>query len=140
MLDSDALRGVHQVHIMTAQPASYWTPKWRAADGRSLKWGAADGRSLKSCLLRTQSLKGSPFQAWSTSVYSHTCYAYCQGFLPSYSNFYPSGPFTCTFFSKTAPEFFPMLALANTGSCVNPQNKIGQPARCRLPYVPADYK
>ena len=31
-------------------------------------------------------------------------------------------------FSKTSPEFFPVLALANTGSCVGPQNKIGQPA------------
>ena len=27
-------------------------------------------------------LKGSPFKAWSRSVYCHTCYAYCQGFLP----------------------------------------------------------
>ena len=27
-------------------------------------------------------LKRSPFKARSRSVYSHTCYAYCQGFLP----------------------------------------------------------
>ena len=27
-------------------------------------------------------LKGSPFEAWSRSAYSHTCYTYCQGFLP----------------------------------------------------------
>ena len=27
-------------------------------------------------------LKRSPFRAWSRSVYSHTCYTYCQGFLP----------------------------------------------------------
>ena len=26
-------------------------------------------------------LKRSPFKAWSRSVYSHICYAYCQGFL-----------------------------------------------------------
>ena len=46
-------------------------------------------------------LKRSPFQAWSRSVYSHTCYAYCQGFLPS-------GPFTCFFFCfffQTSPNF-----------------------------------
>ena len=46
--------------------------------------------------------------------------------------FYPSGTFTCMF-SKTSPDFFPVLALANTGSCVGPQNKLGQPARCRFP-------
>ena len=27
-------------------------------------------------------LKRSPFKAWSRSVYSHACYAYCQEFLP----------------------------------------------------------
>ena len=27
-------------------------------------------------------LKRSPFKAWSRSAYSHTCYAYCQEFLP----------------------------------------------------------
>ena len=31
-------------------------------------------------------------------------------------------------FSKTSPEFFPVLAVANTGSCVGLQNKIGHPA------------
>ena len=48
-------------------------------------------------------LKRSPFKAWSRSVYSHTCCAYCQGFL------------SCVFlpfrsihlhFSKTFPNFF----------------------------------
>ena len=51
----------------------------------------------------------------------------------SHANFYPSGPFTCIF-SKTSPSFSPsMLAVANTGSCVGPQNKIGHPAGCRFP-------
>ena len=49
------------------------------------------------------------------------------------ADFYPSGPFTCIF-SKTSPDFFPVLAVANTGSCVGPQNKIGHPAGCRFPY------
>ena len=40
-------------------------------------------------------VKGSPFQTWSRPVYSHSCYAYCQGFLPC--NFYPPSPFTCIF-------------------------------------------
>ena len=57
---------------------------------------------LQTHLRRTQ-LKGSPFQAWSRSVYCTACYAYCQDFF--LANFYPSGPFTCIF-SKTSPEFF----------------------------------
>ena len=43
------------------------------------------------------------------------------------AKFYPSGPFTCVL-SKTSPEFFSVLAVANTGSCVGPQNRIGPPA------------
>ena len=38
--------------------------------------------------------------------------------------FYSSGPFTCIF-SKTSPDFFPVLAAANTGSCICLQNEIG---------------
>ena len=44
------------------------------------QWGAADAEiKVPSC--ENTELKCSPFQAWSRSVYSHTCYAYCQGFL-----------------------------------------------------------
>ena len=43
------------------------------------------------------------------------------------ANFYPSGSFIC-FFSKTYLPSFPVLAVANTSSCVGPQNKIGHPA------------
>ena len=48
------------------------------------------------------------------------------------ANFYPSGPFTCIF-SNTSPELFSVLAVANTGFCVGPQNKIGHPVGCRFP-------
>ena len=48
-------------------------------------------------------LKRSPFKAWSRSVYSHTCYAFCQGFLLCL--FVPFGSFTCIF-SKTSPDVF----------------------------------
>ena len=41
--------------------------------------------------------------------------------------FYPSGPFTCII-SKPLP----VLAVANTCSCVGPQDKIGQPAGGRV--------
>ena len=43
------------------------------------------------------------------------------------TNFYPPRPFTCIF-SKASPDVFPVLAVANTGSYVGPQNKIGHPA------------
>ena len=50
--------------------------------------------------------------------------------------FYPSSPFTCIF-SKTSPDFFfffffAVLSVANTGSCVGPQNKVGSPADGRF--------
>ena len=48
------------------------------------------------------------------------------------ANFYPSGSFTCIF-SKTSHKFFSVLVAANTGSCVGPQNKIGQLAGIRFP-------
>ena len=73
------------------------------------QWGAADAEiKVPSC--ENTELKRSPFKAWSKSVYSHTCYAYCQGFL---SYFYTSGPFTCIFFENLS-RFFPVLAVANT--------------------------
>ena len=37
------------------------------------------------------------------------------------------------FFSKPLPIFFPVLAVADTGSRVGLQNKIGHPAGCRFP-------
>ena len=74
-------------------------------------------------------LKRSPFQAWSRSVYSHKCYAYCQGVL------------FCLFllFQSIHLHFFPKPLLIF--SCVGLQNKIGHPAGCRFPcWVPAAYK
>ena len=41
--------------------------------------------------------------------------------------FPPSGPFTCIF-SQNFSRAFPVLAVANIGSCVGPQNKIAYPA------------
>ena len=45
------------------------------------QWGAADAE-IKVPSGENTELKRSSFQAWSRSVYSHTCYAYCQGVLP----------------------------------------------------------
>ena len=46
-----------------------------------LQLGAADAE-IKVPSVENTELKGSPFEAWSRSAYSHTCYAYCQEFLP----------------------------------------------------------
>ena len=43
-------------------------------------WGAADAE-IKVPSGQNTELRRSPFKAWSRSVYSHTCYAYCQGFI-----------------------------------------------------------
>ena len=93
---------------------------------KSPQWGAADAE-IKVPSVENTELRRSPFQAWSRSVYSHTCYAYCQGFLP------------CLFLPFQSPAFFPKpLPIF---SCVGLQNKIGHPAGCRFPcWVSAAYK
>ena len=89
-------------------------PQWRAADAE-IKVPSGENTELKR----------SPFQAWSRSVYSHTCYAYCQGVLPCL--FLPFQSIHLHSFQNLS-RFCPVLAVANTGSCVGPQNKIGHPA------------
>ena len=66
------------------------------------QWGAADAE-IKVPSGENTELKRSPFKALSRSVYSHTCYAYCQGFF-FLAYLYISGLFTCIF-SKTSPDF-----------------------------------
>ena len=46
--------------------------------------------------------------------------------------FYPFWSIYLHFFPKTSSNFFPVLAVAKTGSCVGPQNKIGHPAGCGM--------
>ena len=99
--------------------------------------GAADAE-IKVPSGENSELKRSPFKAWSWSVYSHTCCAYCQEFLPCL--FLPFRYIHLHFFQNLS-RFFPALAVANTGSSVGPQNKIGHPAGCRFPcWVPTEYE
>ena len=86
------------------------------------QWGAADAE-IKVPSGENTELKRSPFQAWSRSVYSHTCYAYCQGFLSCLFLHFRS--IHLHFFSKTPPDFFLCWLWLTHGSCVGPQNKIG---------------
>ena len=70
------------------------------------QWGAADAE-IKVPSGENTELKRSPFQAWSRSVYSHTCYAYCQGFLPCL--FLPFQSIHLHVFPNLS-QFFPVLA------------------------------
>ena len=80
-----------------------------------LPWGAVDAE-IKVPSGEKTDLKRSPFKAWSSrSVYSHTCYAYCQGFLPYL--FLPFRSVHLHFFQNLS-RFFLVLAVSNTGSCV----------------------
>ena len=74
------------------------------------QWGAADA-DIKVPSGENTELKRSPFKAWSRSVYSHTCYAYCQRFLPCL--FLPSRSIHLHFFPKHL-LISPVLAVANT--------------------------
>ena len=87
--------------------------------------GELQTQKSKCDLVRTQSLNFFPLKP----VYSHTCYTYCQGFPPCL--FLPFLSIHLHFFQNVS-QFFPVLAVANIGSCVNRQNKIGHPAGCRF--------
>ena len=101
------------------------------------QWGAADAE-IKVPSGEDTELKRSLFKTWSKSVYSHTCYAYCQGFLPCL--FLPFQSIHLHFFQNLSRFLLCWLWLTH-GSCVGPQNKIGHPAGYRFPcWVPVEYK
>ena len=103
----------------------------------SPQWGAADAE-IKVPSGENTELKSSPFKAWSRSVYSHTCYAYCQGLLPCL--FLPFRSIYMHFFQNLSRFFLCWLWLAH-GSFVGPRNKIGHPVGCRFPcWMPAENK
>ena len=93
------------------------------------QWGAADAEIKVPSDERTQSLRVLPLIPGIGQYIAIHATLTAREFFLAY--FYPSSPFTCIF-SKTSPDFF-LLAAANTGSCVGPQNEIGHPAGCRFP-------
>ena len=95
-------------------------------------------QKFKSHLMKIQSLNVLPLKPEvGQYIAIHVALTARDFFL---ANSYPSGPFTCIF-SKTSPKFLPVLATANAGFCVGPQNKIGHSAGCRFPCsVLAEYK
>ena len=84
--------------------------------------GELQTQKLKSHLVRTQSLNVLLFKLRVGQYIAIHAMFTVRDFFHAY--FYSSSPFTCIF-SKTSPDFFPVLAAANTGSCVGPQNKTG---------------
>ena len=79
--------------LVTTRVIHETAPQWRAADAE-IKVPSGENTELKR----------SPFKAWNRSVYSRTCYAYCQEILPGL--FLPFQPFHLQFFPKTSPDFF----------------------------------
>ena len=101
------------------------------------QYGATDAE-IKVPSGENTELKRSPFKAWSRSVYSHTSYAYCKGFLPCL--FLPFRSLHLHFF-QTSPVFFLCWLWLTPVLMYDPQNKIGHPAGCRFPCrAPAEYK
>ena len=75
----------------------------------ALQWGAADAE-IKVPSGENTEHKHSPFTAWSRSLYSLTCYAFCQGFFPCL--FLPFWSIHLHFFPKHLISS--VLAVANT--------------------------
>ena len=104
-----------------------------------LKWprsGELRTQKLKSHLVRTQSLNVLPLKSGvSQYIAIHATLTARDCFL---AYFFRS---IHLHFFQNLSQFFPVLAVANTGSCVGPQNKIGHSVECRFPcLVPAEYK
>ena len=81
----------------------------------SAQWGAADAE-IKVPSGENTELKRSPFKAWSRPLYSHTCYTYCQGFLPQSTNELTSLPISTLrsihlHFLQNLSRFFPDVIL-----------------------------
>ena len=91
--------------------------------------GAADAEIKVSSGENTE-LKRSPFKGWGRSEYSHTCYAYCQGFPPFL--FLSFRSIHLHFFPKPLP-ISPVLTVANTWFLCRPAEKKGYPAGRRFP-------
>ena len=93
--------------------------------------------ALKSHLMRTQSLKVHPLKPGVGQYIATHPTLTARDFFLAYFYLPVHSP---AFFPKNLP-IFPELAVANTGYCVGPQNKIGHPVGCRFPcWVPAEYK
>ena len=106
--------------VCVRKPLILCTPPQRGAEDAEIKVPSSENTALKH----------SSRKVWNRSVYSHTCYAYCQGFHPCL--FLPFPVQYPAFFQNLSRFFLCWLWLTH-GSCVGPQNRIGHPAGCRIP-------
>ena len=111
--------------------------EWEIALGIFKIFSLEDPRSgelrtqkLKSHLVRTQNLNVLLLKPGVGQYITIHATLTARDFFLTY--FYTFGPFTCIFFPNLS-RFFPVFAVADTGSCVGLQNKIGHPAGCRFP-------
>ena len=86
-------------------------------------------QKIKSYLVRTQDVNVLPLKPGVGQYIAVHATLTASDFSLTY--FYPSGPFTCIFLQNLS-RFFPVSAVADTGSCVGLQNKKGHPAGCRF--------
>ena len=121
-----------------AEECAFDNKVWYTSFNASVpRWGAAEAGTKVPSGENTE-LKRSSFKVWRRSVFSHTCYAYCQGFLPGLS--LPFRSIHLHFFQNLS-RFFLCWLLLTHDSCVSPQNKVGHPAECRFPcWVSGEYK
>ena len=99
--------------------------------------GELQMQKLKSHLVRTQSLRILPLKPEVGQYIAIHATLTARDFSLLISTL----PVHSSAFFPNISRFFLALAVANTGSCVGPQNKIGHPAGCRFPcWVPTDYK
>ena len=98
-------------------------------------------QKLKSHLVRIQSLNVLPLKPGVGQYIAIHAALTARDFFLAVSTHPVHSP---AFFPKHLPFFyffFTVLAVANTGSCVGPQNKIGHPVGCRFPcLVSTEYK
>ena len=87
-------------------------------------------QKLKSNLSRTLSLKVLRFKPGVGQYIAVHTMLTARDFFLAY--FYSSCPFNCIF-SQNLSQVSTALAVADTSSCVGPQNKTGHPAECRFP-------
>ena len=125
-----ALYPFHALSLFSPSPAvlrSLFLP--RSGELRTQKW--------KSHLMRTQSWKVLSLEPGVGQYIAKHVTLTARDFVLAY--FHPSGSLICIF-QKPLPSI-PVLAVAKTGSCVGPQNKIGHPVGRRFPcWVSAEYK
>ena len=92
-------------------------------------------QTLNSHPVRTQSLNVLPLKRGVSQYIAIHATLAARDFFLAY--FYPSSPFT-RIYSNTSPDFFLVFAVADAGSCVDPQNETGRsPCWMQVPVLSA---